>query len=200
MTKQVKWLHGGISVAISESHWFSSGQTRSSLCTGRPRSYEWGCFPAIGVAGTELGIAEPWLANALWKVGRVQQASCEENSHRNLDSDRGLIGGRHPSTWLMVIHDTLSSDRAVTGIAVSRNGSSIFTTSQGVFACLKGGFSWVTKRPSVPSLSPSLYLPCHLHVKFWAISLWYDTWNFIVNLPKAIVANAFLLLLRFLEF
>ncbi|KAK2490337.1 hypothetical protein MC885_018264, partial [Smutsia gigantea] len=50
---------------------------------------------------------------------------------RNLvKSNQGLERGGCPSTWLMVICKTLVLNRAVTGIAVSGNGSSIFTTSQ----------------------------------------------------------------------
>lgn len=71
--------------------------------------------------------------------------------------NQGLEGDRSPSTWLMVIYETLFSNRAVTGIAVSRSGSSVFTTSQGRFSYLKGGLPGITN-VQVSWLGPGLYL------------------------------------------
>lgn len=78
-------------------------------------------------------------------MGQTQQTSCEENSYKKLVKlNQDLERDQCPSAGLMVIHKTLFLNRAVTGIAVSCNGSSVFTTSQGTFSHLKNGFPRAT--------------------------------------------------------
>lgn len=59
---------------------------------------------------------------------------------------------------MWVTYKPLSLNRAVTGIAVSCNGSSVFTTSQGEFSCLNSGLPGTTKNAGFLVLSQGLHL------------------------------------------
>lgn len=103
-------------------------------------------------------------------VRSSRRAVNQEKYRNSVKLNQKLEGDGCPITWWVAIDETLSLNRAVTGIAVSCNGSSVFTTSQGMFSCPKSGLPRIGKCPSSWTWSRAVLRvpsPHRIHFEQW---------------------------------